>query len=125
MPRNNKKLYTDDNWSVILNQTGIILGKYTDEFVLPSDCEITIENEERIEKLIKKSADRALKHLCERYITEVNFNLFSTSKNRQSDNLFFTLRFYCPLGDNEVEDLCISVRDAVLEVIESEGFKKI
>lgn len=122
--RPNRTLYTDDNWSVILNQTGIIIASFKDEFKMPDDIEASIEEESRIEKAIKKSADRALKHLCERFITEVNFNLLSTTKNRQSDNLFFTLRFYCPLGDNDVVDLCISVRDAVLEVIESEGFKQ-
>lgn len=120
--RTNRTLYKDDKWSVILNQTGIILATFKDEFKMPDDIEASIEEESRIEKAIKKSADRALKHLCERFITEVNFNLLSTTKNRQSDNLFFTLRFYCPLGKNDVVDLCISVRDATLQVLNADGF---
>ena len=123
--RTNRTLYKDDKWKVLLySKQGVVKGEYNDSFIVPPDCEITIEHEKELETQLKKATDRALKHLCERYITEVDFNLLSTSKNRQSDNLFFTLRFYCPLGKNDVVDLCISARDAVLEVIEREGFKQ-
>lgn len=114
--------YKDDKWHVFRYATGIIQGEYNDSFILPPDCEITIEHENELEKQLKRAANNALKPYTDKYITEVDFNLLSTIKNRQTDYVFFCVQFYCPEGKNEVEDLCISVRDATLQVLNADGF---
>lgn len=121
--RTNRTLYKDDKWKVLLySKQGVVKGEYNDSFIVPPDCEITIEHEKELETQLKKATDRVLKVYSERYITEVDFNLISTIKNRKTDYVFFSVQFYCPLGKNDVVDLCISVRDATLQVLIADGF---